>query len=161
MELGLADRQRALRRVVVSDGQPGQLSASQARGGQHHDREAHVLGVEWRLGAAGQRARDGQQVDELAVGEDVRPDGLVDRRKQPLVGDEAAGLSTSAIQTQVSHDPHAGSTRAGGQMLQGETPGGERLGDEIDAAGREEPIQVRQYHSSAAYCRPSARLSVR
>ena len=30
-------------------------------------------------------------------------------------------------------------------MLQGETPGGERLGDEIDAAGREEPIQVSQY----------------
>ena len=69
----------------------------------------------------------------------------MDRRKQPLVGDQAAGLSTSAIQTQVSHDPHAGSTRAGGQMLQGETPGGERLGDEIDAAGREEPIQVSQY----------------
>ena len=69
VELGLADRQRALRRVVVSDGQPHQLSASQPRGGQHHDREAHVFGAEWRLGAAGQRARDGQQADDLAFGE--------------------------------------------------------------------------------------------
>ena len=30
-------------------------------------------------------------------------------------------------------------------MLQGETPGGERLGVEIDAPGGEEPIQVRQH----------------
>ena len=30
-------------------------------------------------------------------------------------------------------------------MLQGETPGGERRGDEIDAAGGEEPIQAPQH----------------
>ena len=121
VELGFPDRQRALRRVVVSDGQPRQLSASQPGGGQHHDREAHVLGTERRIGGAGQRARGGQQLDYLAVGEDMRPDGLVGRRKQPLVRDEAAGLAASSVQTQVSHDPHAAPTRVGGQVLQGET----------------------------------------
>ena len=30
-------------------------------------------------------------------------------------------------------------------MLQGETPGGERLGDEVGVPGGEEPIQVRQH----------------
>ena len=30
-------------------------------------------------------------------------------------------------------------------MLQGETPGGERLGDEIGVPGGQEPIQVRQH----------------
>ena len=67
VELGLADRQRALRRVVVSHGQPRQLTASQSGGGQQHDREAHVLGTEWRIGGAGQRARDGQQLDYLCL----------------------------------------------------------------------------------------------
>ena len=101
VELGLADRQRALRRVVVSDGQPRQLPASQPRGGQQLDREAHVLGTHWRGGGAGQRAGGGQQLDDLAVGEDMRPDGLVGWRKQPLVGDEAAGLAAPSIQAQV------------------------------------------------------------
>ena len=80
VELGFADRQRALRRVVVCDGQPRQLSASQPGGGQQHDREAHVVGTEWRIGGAGQRARGGQQLDDLVVSEDMWPDGLVDRR---------------------------------------------------------------------------------
>ena len=94
---------------------------------------------------AGQGARSGQQPDHLAVGEDMWPDGLVDRRKQPLVQEEAARLATSSIQTEVAHDLHAAPTRAGGQMLQGETPGGERLGDEIDVPGGQELIQVRQH----------------
>ena len=42
MELGFPDRQRALRRVVVSYGQSYQLPASQPGGGQQHDRQVHV-----------------------------------------------------------------------------------------------------------------------
>ena len=53
VELGFPDRQRALRRVIVSNGQPRQLSASQPGGGQHHDREAHISrdrAANWRCG---------------------------------------------------------------------------------------------------------------
>ena len=122
VELGLADRQRALRRVVVSDGQLGQLSASQPGGGQHHDREAHVLGAERRIGGAGQRARGGQQLqqlDYLAVGEDMRPDGIARRRSAPVVAPRPhlAGNRFVHYATQLAAPPgptggHAASSRA-------------------------------------------------
>ena len=81
VELGFPDHQRALRQVIVSNGQPCQLSASQPGGGQHHDREAHILGTERRIGGGGQHARGGQQLADLTVREDMRPDGLMNPRK--------------------------------------------------------------------------------
>ena len=91
-----------------------------------------------RRGEVGLRANvrvAASRLDYLAVDEDLWPDGLVNRRKQPpLVRDEAVGIAASSMQTQVSDDPHAAPTGAGGQMLQGETPCGESPGDR--GAGR-------------------------
>ena len=145
VKLRFPDRQRVLTRVGVAHGQPCELTPSHAGRVKEDDREPHGLGTQGRIGGAPPCPCGGGEPADLAVREDVRPDGLVDRREEALVRNKAAGLATPAIQTQISDLTHVVSTIARGEMLKGEAPLGERLRTDIGVSGGEELIEVRQY----------------
>lgn len=97
VELRFPDHQRVLTRVVVAHSQPCQLTPSHSCRVEEDDREPHGLGTQRRIGRAHPPPGGGEQLADLLVREDVRPDSLVDRRKEALVRHKAAGLSAPAI----------------------------------------------------------------
>jgi hypothetical protein len=108
VKLGFPDEQRALPRVVIPDDQARELTPSHASRVQEHDREPHHLGTQRGIVRWASRPSRREQLPDLALGEDVRPDGLMDGRKESLVRDKAARLAASPVQTCIADLAHPG-----------------------------------------------------
>jgi hypothetical protein len=82
----------------------------------------------------------------LLVREQVWPHRLVDRREEPLVGNEAPRLTAPAIETEIPDLPHPIPANAGSQVLEGETPGRERLDRKVGVTlCHQESIEVHEH----------------
>lgn len=107
MELRFLNKQCAFARIIVAEGHPQELAAAETRRIQEGDSQM----VEFAPKGAHARSLEAfgnlKQTRDLGVGENIGPYGLVQRGEKCSIGNETGGLTSSAIQAQVTDNPHS------------------------------------------------------
>jgi len=127
VELGVADEQDVLDRIVVAERQTPDLAAAKTRRVEQDECESRDLSVERRDAPAAQRASRPQEPGDLVLGEDVGPASWLRRRELARVGNEAARLTPAPIETELTDHLHAHASSAGHQVHDRRAPRGEGL----------------------------------
>jgi hypothetical protein len=66
-------------------------------------------------------------------------------REHPFIRDEGRRHTSSSIEAEIPHDPHAVAAGARREMLERETPTGERVWCQVPASSGHEVVNVRQH----------------
>ena len=135
MKLGGSDGERGGLWIVVLDGEAQQFAPPDPGGRQQDERDPKERAPEGAPRHRAQGAGRRQQAEDLRVGKQMGPDGLVGMGKAGRIRDEALRGGAAVVQAEVPHDPHPTAADPGGHVGLGVAPGGKDAGGERRGAG--------------------------